>query len=64
MAIWPRVRAALAADMPAAAAADGAPVTVVIGGGAREVRRELGKARVWPAWAEVNGRGERTAAPM
>jgi hypothetical protein len=60
--IWPRVRVALAADVPTATAAGGAPVTVMIGGGAREVWRELGKAREWPAWAEVNGRRERTAA--
>jgi hypothetical protein len=60
--IWPCVRVALAADVSTAVAAGGAPVTVVIGGGAREVWCELGKARVWPAWAEVNGRSERTAA--
>ena len=64
VAIWPRVCAALVADVPAVAGVDGAPMMVVIVGGVREVLRELGMARVWPAWAEVNGRGERTAAPM
>jgi hypothetical protein len=48
----PHVRAAFAACVWAAAAVGGALAAVVIGGGAQEMQRELGKAKVWPAWAE------------
>jgi hypothetical protein len=48
----PRVRTAFVACVRAADAVGGAPVAVAIGGGAREMQRELGKAKVWPTWAE------------
>ena len=43
-------------------AASCTPVREAAGGGAEEARRDLRKARVWPAWAEVNGESERTKA--
>jgi hypothetical protein len=49
----PATRAcSVAVCVRAADAVGGAPVAVAIGGRAREMQRELGKAKVWPAWAE------------
>jgi hypothetical protein len=61
---WPCVCAAFAACMQAAAAVGGAPVAVAIGGGAREMQRELGKARVWLAWVEETRRKLATAGRL
>ena len=62
MAIWPRVPAVIAVAMPAAAAASSPPMVVTIIGRAREIQRELEKAKVHPVWAEVNRTGKLTAA--
>jgi hypothetical protein len=48
--------------MPAATAVCGALVAVAVGGGAEEMQRKLGDARVRLAWVEVDGEGEHTAA--